>query len=58
MNNGDFKMFEQLSTEEIALLLHGLRSVHVSDLEVSRKRLVKKLEKALAKRGASLPEAA
>lgn len=51
-------MFNQLKTNEIALLLHGLRAVEVMDEVETKKRLVQKLEEALARRGARLAEPA
>lgn len=51
-------MFRQLKTNEIALLLHGLRAIYVHDEEPARQKLMKHLEGELAMRGVSLPEAA
>lgn len=44
----------QSSTEEIALLLQGLRSIYVADSETTRQKLVTQFEKELSTRGVSL----
>jgi hypothetical protein len=51
-------MFRQLKTKEVALLLHGLRAVHVADCTAEHAKLTKMLETELAARGISLKEAA
>lgn len=48
----------QMKTNEVALLLHGLRAIIVLDEEETRQKLMKRLEGELAARGARLPEAA
>lgn len=48
----------QLPTNEVALLLHGLRAICVLDEEQARLKLIAKLEGELASRGLSLKEAA
>jgi hypothetical protein len=48
----------KLKTEELALILHGLRSIHVSDLEATRAKLETKVEGYLRDRGVMLPKAA
>jgi hypothetical protein len=48
----------QAKTEDIALLLHGLRAICVTDLEERRQRLIQQLEGELSSRGLRLPEAA
>jgi hypothetical protein len=45
-----------LKTEEVALLLHGLRTIYVANEEKTRKRLITRLEGELAARGVSLGE--
>lgn len=45
---------KQMQTNEIALLLHGLRAVVVTDEEATRQRLMKRLEDELSRRGARL----
>jgi hypothetical protein len=47
-------MFRQLKTNQVALLLHGLRAVEVMDLTEDKQKLVKMLEGELAARGARL----
>lgn len=54
---GELLMFRQMTTEKIALLLHGLRAIYVADQEKDRQELIKVLEGTLASRGVSLPEA-
>jgi len=49
-------MFRQLKTNEVALLLHGLRSVHVADEKAAHDKLTKMLETELASRGVTLKE--
>lgn len=51
-------MFRQLKTNEVALLLHGLRAVHVADEQAAHAKLTRMLETELAARGCSLKEAA
>jgi hypothetical protein len=46
----------QMKTNELALLLHGLRAVMVADEEETRQRLISKLESELAARGVALAE--
>jgi hypothetical protein len=46
----------QLKTNEVALLLHGLRAISVLDEELTKQKLVKALETELASRGCSLVE--
>lgn len=46
--------FRQMKTEELALLLHGLRAIYVEDQEDARKKLMQKLESELAIRGVAL----
>jgi len=48
----------QMKTNEIALLLHGLRAVWVHDEAATHAKLTKQLEGELAARGARLSEAA
>jgi hypothetical protein len=48
--------FRQGGNEELALLLHGLRSVYVADKEELRQVIVKKLEDELASRGVALAD--
>ena len=43
-----------MKTEELALLLHGLRAVYVADQAELQQRMIKELEQALARRGCSL----
>lgn len=47
-------MFKQFKTNEVALLLHGLRAVTVVDEAESHTKLTKALEAELGKRGCSL----
>lgn len=47
--------FRQMKDDEIGLILHGLRSVYVQDIEPVRERLIAACESALAGRGKSLP---
>lgn len=49
-------MFGNLKTEEVALLLHGLRAVWVADLEKEHRKLTLQLEGELAARNVTLPE--
>jgi len=51
-------MFRQLKTNQVALLLHGLRAVEVMDLADDKIKLVKMLETELASRGVTLKELA
>lgn len=51
-------MFRQFTTNQIALMLHGLRAVVVTDEEENRKDLMEKMEKELSRRGARLAEPA
>jgi hypothetical protein len=44
----------QLKTNEIALLLHGLRAIYVHDEEAARQRMIERLETELAARGVAL----
>jgi len=44
----------QTKTNEIALLLHGLRAVFVADEEAARQKLIGQLEAELAARGKCL----
>lgn len=48
--------FRQMKTNEVALLLHGLRAVYIADEEAAHDRLTKMLEAELASRGMSLPQ--
>jgi hypothetical protein len=50
-------MFRQLKTNEVALLLHGLRAIYVADEEVAHAKLVKMLEGEMARRGVALKTA-
>lgn len=47
-------MFTKLKTNEVALLLHGLRSIYVANEEKAHKKLVALLEGELASRGVKL----
>lgn len=47
---------KQMQTNEVALLLHGLRAVIVTDEEKTRQKLMRALEAELARRGARLAE--
>lgn len=47
-------MFRQLKTNEVALLLHGLRAVTVVDEQAAHDKLTRMLEGELAARGCSL----
>jgi hypothetical protein len=49
-------MFRQLKTNQVALLLHGLRAIEIMDLAEDKIKLVKMLETELARRGATLKE--
>lgn len=44
----------KMKTEELALLLNGLRATHVADQVALKDRLEKKLEGLLAERGVKL----
>lgn len=44
----------QAKTNELALLLHGLRTVYVTDEEPTRQKLMLQLEGELAARGCAL----
>jgi hypothetical protein len=46
----------QMKTNELALLLHGLRAIIVTEEEAVRQRLMSKIEVILATRGVSLGE--
>lgn len=46
--------FGQASKEELALIIAGLRAIHVAGLEPKRERLLEKAEAALASRGYSV----
>lgn len=48
--------FRQMKTDEIALILHGLRAIYVSDQEQTRAKLILACEGALAARGMALAE--
>ena len=49
-------MFTQMKTNEIALLLHGLRAISVKDEEETHAKLTKKLEDELSRRGVRLED--
>lgn len=46
--------FRQMKTEELALLLHGLRAIFVADSEDARQKLMAKIESELSIRGCAL----
>lgn len=46
--------FRQMKTEQIALILMGLRTIYVADNEADRQKLIADCEGALAARGVSL----
>jgi hypothetical protein len=46
--------FRQMTDEQIALILMGLRSIYVHDSEETRLKLMKACETALSSRGKSL----
>ena len=46
--------FRQMTDEQIAIILHGLRAVYVEESEDCRNNLIEKCEAALATRGKSL----
>lgn len=48
------QMFGKLKTNEVALLLYGLRACWVSDMTKEHKKLTTALEGELAARGATL----
>lgn len=48
--------FKQMKTNEIALILHGLRAVTVLDEEDTRQKLMTACEGALSARGARLAD--
>lgn len=48
--------FRQMKTEQLALLLHGLRAIYVHDQEENRQEMMTKLEQELAIRGIALAE--
>jgi hypothetical protein len=50
-------MFTQLKTNEVGLLLHGLRSIYVRDEEKAQVELTRALEAELASRGFTLDAA-
>ncbi len=47
-------MFRQMKINEVALLLQGLRAIHVADEQAAHAKLTKMLETELASRGVSL----
>jgi hypothetical protein len=49
--------FRQMKTEEIALILMGLRSIYVESQEEARAKLIEGCENALSSRGVALAEA-
>lgn len=48
--------FRQIKTEQIALILHGLRTIYVHDQEEEREKLIAACEVALSSRGVSLTD--
>jgi len=50
-------MFRQFKTNEVALLLHGLRAIYVEDQKEAHKKLTKMLETELASRNVTLKAA-
>lgn len=46
----------QMTDEQISLILMGLRSIYVHESEQARAKLIKKCEDALAARGLALAE--
>lgn len=46
--------FRQMKTEDIALILMGLRTIYVADQEEGRAKLILACEGALAARGVAL----
>jgi hypothetical protein len=49
-------MFNRLKTNEVGLLLHGLRSMYVADEQQAQTKLIRMLETELASRGLTLRE--
>lgn len=49
---------KQMTTNEVALVLHALRAVFVADEEKTRQRMMRACERELSRRGARLAEAA
>lgn len=48
--------FRQMKTEEIALILMGLRTIYVADQEAAREKLIAACEGALSARGVALAD--